>query len=240
MHIHGGGWVLQDETTQDPQLQRLADAAGVLCISVGYRLAPENSFPAGPEDCFDAAEWLVEHAEEQWGAALTFIGGESAGAHLAVLTTLHLLQHREERYRAFGFRGLVLHFGCYDLTGTPSSLAFKKRVPLVLEYSIILEFLKAFLPETSMEERRHPSISPMYADLTKVRLPAALFTCGTEDCLLDDTVFMSAKWMASGGEALVKILPGAPHGYTAFHPDQLEVAKEGLTTTVDFMRNKLQ
>lgn len=52
MHIHGGGWVLQDEKSQDPILQGIADATGLLCISVGYRLAPESPFPAGPDDCY--------------------------------------------------------------------------------------------------------------------------------------------------------------------------------------------
>jgi acetyl esterase/lipase len=51
-HIHGGGWVLQDEKSQDPTLQGIADATGLLCISVGYRLAPEHPFPAGPNDCY--------------------------------------------------------------------------------------------------------------------------------------------------------------------------------------------
>lgn len=240
MHVHGGGWVLQDEATQDPVLQHLADATGVLCISIGYRLAPENPFPAGPEECYDAAEWLVDNAGKQFAAPLSFLGGESAGSHLSALTALHLLQHQEKRYSGFSFQGLLLHFGCYDLTLTPQAYNFKKRVPLVLELDIIREFLKAFLPGKSMEEMKHPSISPLYADLTNLKLPAALFTCGTEDSLLDDTIFMSTKWMASAGEAVVKILPGAPHAYIGFPPDQLEVAREGMAIAVEFMTSKLQ
>jgi acetyl esterase/lipase len=239
MHIHGGGWVLQDETTQDPPLQTIADATGILSISIGYRLAPENPFPAGPEDCQDAAEWLVDNAEKQFGAPLLFLGGESAGGHLSVLTALHLIQYPEKRHREFRLRGLLLHFGCYDLTLTPHVHHFKKRAPLVLDIEIIHKFLEAFLPGKSMEEMKHPSISPLYADLRKVDLPAALFTCGTEDSLLDDTIFMSAKWMASGGEAMVKILPGAPHAYIGFPPDLLGLAKEGMDTTIEFMKNKL-
>jgi acetyl esterase/lipase len=240
MHIHGGGWVLQSEDSQDPILQHIADSASVLCISIGYRLAPEHPFPAGPEDCYDAAEWLVDNASSALGAPLCFIGGESAGGHLSMLTTLHLLQHAEKRYRDFRFRGLLLHFGCFDLTMLPQAINFRKRVPLVLEYEIIRKFTAAFLPGKSMEDMKDASISPLYANLKGLELPAALFTCGTEDSLLDDTVFMSAKWMASGGEAVVKILPGAPHGYIGFPRDKLEPAREGMETTLDFMRSKLQ
>lgn len=76
MHIHGGGWVLMSEETSDPLLQFYADASGCVAVSVGYRLAPEHPFPAGPQDCEDAAEWLVRHGEEEVGGKLAFIGGE--------------------------------------------------------------------------------------------------------------------------------------------------------------------
>lgn len=54
----------------------IAAGADVAVVSVGYRLAPEHPFPKGPEDCFDAAEWLVEHAKAEFGAELKFMGGE--------------------------------------------------------------------------------------------------------------------------------------------------------------------
>lgn len=76
MHIHGGGWVLMSEETADPLLLFYADASGCVAVSVGYRLAPEHPFPAGPQDCEDAAEWLVRHGEEEVGGKLAFIGGE--------------------------------------------------------------------------------------------------------------------------------------------------------------------
>lgn len=51
-------------------------------------------------------------------------------------------------------------------------------------------------------------ISPFFADLTKMKLPPALFVCGTLDCLLDDSVLMSAKWRMSGAESILKVYPG--------------------------------
>ena len=62
--------------SQDGHLKRMAEGANLAAISVGYRLAPEHSFPQGPEDCYDAAEWLVDNSQTKFGAPLKFAGGE--------------------------------------------------------------------------------------------------------------------------------------------------------------------
>jgi acetyl esterase/lipase len=242
MHIHGGGWVLQDEKSQDVMLQDIADNAGVLVISVGYRLAPEDPFPAGPDDCYDAAEWLVDHAEEEFGAPLSFVGGESAGGHLSMLVALHLLQHSDSKYAHFRLKGLLLHFGCYSMIWTPYVYHLQKPEVLVLDRDLMDHFVTAFLPGMTDEEKRDPKASPLYANLEPLRgrLPPALFTCGTEDCLLDDTMFMSTKWLMAGAEASVKILPGAPHGYIMY-PRELGGSRsaEGLDLVNAYVRSKL-
>ena len=53
--------------------------------------------------------------------------------------------------------------------------------------------------------------TPLYADLTG--LPPALFTIGTEDPLLDDTLFTYSRWLAAGNEAQIAVYPGAPHAF---------------------------
>jgi acetyl esterase/lipase len=242
MHIHGGGWVLQDEKSQDQGLQDIANDTGMLCFSVGYRLAPEDPFPAGPEDCYDAAEWLVDNAESKLGAALGFVGGESAGGHLGMLVALHLLQHSNPKYASFTFKGLLLHFGCYSMIWMPQVYNFQKPQILILDRDLMDHYINVFLPGKTDAEKRHPSISPLFADLEPLRgrLPPALFTCGTEDCLLDDTMFMSVKWLMAGGEAVVKIIPGAPHGYIMF-PRSMKGsgAAEGMKAIEDFILSKL-
>lgn len=82
-------------------------------VSVGYRLAPEHPYPAGNEDCFDVAEYLVDHGEKEYGVPLMFMGGDSAGGHLSAVTTYHLLKTRPD----FAFKGLVLNYGAFDISG---------------------------------------------------------------------------------------------------------------------------
>ena len=102
-------------------------------------------------------------------------------------------------------------------------------------------FADSFLPGTDLEQRKNASISPYYEDLEKFRgkLPSALFTCGTEDPLLDDSVAMGTKWLIGGGKAIVKIYPGAPHGFIAFSPSMLKESGEALDDTKTYIQDCL-
>nr|KMM67005.1 hypothetical protein CPAG_03341 [Coccidioides posadasii RMSCC 3488] len=243
LHIHGGGWVLMDEESQDALLKHYTDAANLVSISVGYRLAPEHPYPAGPEDCYDVAEWLVENAEKEFGAPLKFMGGESAGGHLSALTALHLLSHENPKYSDFKFKGLLLHFGVFDLSFTPTTYTFKRSPALVIDRESMTHSTNAFL-QSPASDPKDPKISPLYFDFLSLTasgksLPPAVFTCGTEDVLLDDTIFMSAKWQMAGGEAIVKIVPGAPHGYIMCPPGLVPGTEEILELLEKFLKEKV-
>jgi acetyl esterase/lipase len=69
-------------------------------------------------------------------------------------------------------------------------------------------YIAAYLPSTSESDRRKPDISPFYANLRELRCPPAIFTCGTLDPLLDDSVLMATKWTMSGADAVLKLYPG--------------------------------
>jgi acetyl esterase len=214
LHIHGGGWVLGGADMQDPMLERIADGTGQTVVSVEYRLAPEHPYPAGPDDCEAAAAWLVQNARREFGTDALTIGGESAGGHLSAVTVLRM----RDRYGYIGFRGANLVYGAFDLSLTPSQRQFGNR-RLVLRTIDIQQFANAFLPTTL--DRRVPDISPLYADLHG--LCPALFSVGTKDALLDDTLFMHARWIAAGNTAELAIYPGGPHGFTLF-PNELSKA----------------
>ena len=207
LHIHGGGWVLGASDLQDPMLERIADNTGQAVVSVEYRLAPEHPYPAGPDDCEAAAVWLINNAKKEFGTDAITTGGESAGGHLTAVTILRM----RDRYGYTGFRGANLVYGAFDLAMTPSQRAFGNR-RLVLRTIDMQQFYNAFLP--TVEDRRVPDISPLYADLKG--LCPALFSVGTSDALLDDTLFMYARWVAAGNEADLEIYPGGAHGFTLF------------------------
>jgi acetyl esterase/lipase len=196
---------------QDLALKWLANETGLCMASIDYRLAPENPYPASPDDCEDAVTYLLEHGPELLGAPGRFaIGGESAGAHLAVVTLLRLRDRHGIR-DAISAANLV--FGAYDLNATPSSVLWGDR-NLVLSLPIMRWFTDNFVPSRSFDQRRDPDISPLFARLDD--MPPALFTVGALDPLLDDTLFMSQRWISAGNKAEVVVYPEAVHGFTAY------------------------
>ncbi|MDP6455605.1 MAG: alpha/beta hydrolase, partial [SAR202 cluster bacterium] len=214
LHIHGGGWVIGRAHHQDMRLEEIANECSAAVVSVDYRLAPEHPYPAGPDDCEAAAVWLIENAKSEFGADNIVIGGESAGGHLSMSTMLRM----RDKHGYTGFAGANLVYGAYDLSMTPSQANWGERV-LVLSTPIVAWFYDHFVPENL---RRHPDVSPIYADLTG--MPPALFTIGTLDPLLDDTLFMHARWGTAGIQSELEVYPGAVHGFNGFPTEQAEQA----------------
>jgi acetyl esterase/lipase len=232
LHLHGGGWTLGENDLQDLRLMRLAKETGLTVVSVGYRLAPEHPYPAGPDDCEAAAVWLAEEdGKTLSGGGPLAVGGDSAGAQLAVVTLLRL---RDRHGITGAFSAAVLQYGGFDLSMTPSQRLWGER-NLVLSGPIISWFADQFLPGYDLERRRDPDISPLFADLHD--MPPAIFTVGTQDALLDDTLFMEARWRMAGAATELRIWPEAPHGFLGLPMTVTDVA---LSAEHDFLRRTLK
>ncbi len=205
LDIHGGGWVIGRARMSDQANLALVEAFGLATVSVDYRLAPEHPYPAGPDDCEAAAVWLVENAAAEFGTERLLIGGGSAGAHLAAVTLLRM----RDRHGYTGFLGANLVYGPYDLSMTPS-----QRLGVGpeggLDRAAIDRFYEMFIPGVDTTD---PDVSPLNAHLQN--LPPALFTVGSYDPLLDDSLFMHARWLAAGNESELAVYPGGPHGFDA-------------------------
>ncbi|MCB1490928.1 MAG: alpha/beta hydrolase [Rhodobiaceae bacterium] len=223
LHLHGGGWTLGTAADDDPRMERLADRCGLACVSVEYRLAPEHPYPAGPDDCEAAALWLVDHAKPMFGTGTLFIGGESAGAHLSVVTLLRL----RDGYGLTPFSRANLVAGCYDMAMTPSARNFGDE-PLILRTKDVRNFRRCFLGDHA--DYADPDISPIQGDLSD--LPPALFTVGTRDALLDDTLFMAQRWTSAGNRAELAVFPGGAH---VFQPFAIPLAEESLARMDAFL-----
>ncbi|MEV4106624.1 alpha/beta hydrolase [Nonomuraea sp. NPDC049695] len=233
LHLHGGGGVIGSADGQDRRLRDLAVNCHVAVVSVEYRLAPEHPYPAGNDDAEQAALWLMEHAAAEFGSGRLLIGGESAGARLSVSTLLRL-RDRHGVSPAEAFLGAQLSFGWYDLAfGTPSSRHAGDRNRLI-NTPILEWFRDKLLPGLGPTERFDPDISPLYADLSA--MPPARFAVGTADPVLDDSLFMAARWWAAGNAAELVVAAEGWHGFT-LHPTAL--ARQELAAQEEFVRRCL-
>ncbi|MBB3003954.1 acetyl esterase/lipase [Paraburkholderia tropica] len=223
LYIHGGGWMMGSNDLSDDQLELIGQRAALVTVSVQYRLAPEEPFPAPVDDCVAAARWLIANVESEFGVSWLAIGGESAGAHLTAATLLRL---RDEGL-GNAYRAASLMYGCFDLSLTPSLRRAAPDTPFV-DTASVAAMVDAF---RSNVDSRDPAISPLYADLCG--LPPALFSVGTADSLVDDTLFMNMRWQAAGNDAQLAIYPGGVHGFNFLGGELASSANEKVADFLD-------
>jgi acetyl esterase len=228
LHIHGGGLIMGSAKDQDAMLERIMTATGLACASVEYRLAPKHPYPAGWDDCETAALWLATNAKSAFGSDWLAIGGESAGATLAVPTLVRM----RDRHGFTGFKAANLSYGNYDTTMTPSQHWIGKD-SFFLQDKDIQFCTGLYAPDPAT--RRDPDLSALYANLKD--LPPALFTVGTLDAFLDDSLFVHARWIAAGNTAELAVYPGAIHGFNMF---PYTIAREANDRIDAFLKRQVE
>jgi acetyl esterase/lipase len=222
LDIHGGGWCAGNAQMNDQPNSALAVACQVAVVSVEYGRAPEVSIAELIDQCEAASAWIAENAQREFKTDRVTIGGDSAGAHLA----LCVLLRRPRRFRA-----ALLYYGCYDLSGG-AGLRNAPRKTLVFHAPSMLSCLHLLTPGMSDEERRDPKLSPLYADLKG--LPPALLISGTGDPLHTESVQLYARWRAAGADTRLLEVPEAAHAFNRLH---IEVARKTETYAHAWMSN---
>jgi len=221
LDIHGGGWIQLSAAYYAQFNDAMARTCKVAVVSVDYRLAPENPFPACIEDCKAAVKWLLNNEQTEFGTDKIFISGASAGGHLAAVTTLFV---RDSLHAIDRIKGLNLVYGVYDLGRTPSHrLATDSSV---LSKKDMAENMQLVFGNWTMEQKQDPRYSPLYADLH--HLPPAIFTVGAADPLADDTYFMEARWRMAGNKTYLAVYPESPHGVDLFPTQMAKIARSKM------------
>jgi acetyl esterase/lipase len=120
-------------------------------------------------------------------------------------------------------------------------IVHKPNLP-ILPQIVSRQFVDVYLPNMTLAEKKSSSVSPYYENLEpfRGRLPSALFTCGTEDPLLEDSVMMATRWMIAGGEAYMKIYTGAPHAFIGFPPTTLKETGMAIDDTTLYIQGCME
>lgn len=234
--IHGGGMVMGDLAQADGYCIDVADALGVVVVSVDYRVAPEHPFPAPLEDCYAALRWLAASAGTLGvDAERIAIGGSSAGAGLAAGLAL-LARDRGEV--AVCHQHLIYPM-LDDRNITASSHAIVD--PRVWNRTSNLAGWDAYLAGRAGSDEVSPYAAPARAT-TLEGLPPAYICVGTLDLFMDEDIEYARRLVAAGVRTEFHLYPGVFHAAPTYIPqaaisrqwadDQREALARGLGVSV--------
>ena len=211
VHFHGGGFISGDPDVSEDAVGRYADKAGITVVDVDYRLAPENPFPAGFDDCYAAFEWTAEHAAELGvDTARLAVGGNSAGGGLAAAVALAA---RDRAGPTLAFQLLI--YPVLDDRLTTQSVREMTDTPMWDAPSCV-RMWQHYLGDRA----GGPDVSPYAAPLRAADkpdgltgLPPAYVLACELDPLRDEDIAYAVALMAAGVSVDLRVAAGTYHGF---------------------------
>lgn len=227
--IHGGGFVIGSVESRDPQCRLICRDTPCIVVSLDYRLAPEHPFPAAPDDCWAALQWVSENAPALGGdPSRLAVGGESAGGNLAAGLAL--------RARDAGGPALCAQILVYPVT----DMFFEQGLPsyafLDEDYFLTREQMQWYYAcyAPGMTETDDVLLSPCKAgDLSG--LPFAQIVTAEFDPLRDDGKHYGELLAEAGVPVEYTCMAGMIHGY--WHYGKLiDASGEALQLSIDALQ----
>jgi acetyl esterase len=229
--IHGGGWVIGDLDTDHTRCAQLAKQAGVVVVSVDYRLAPEHPFPAAYDDTIAAVNWVAENADSLGiNRHAIALGGDSAGGNLTAAAAQGL---RDTGSSPIAFQLLV--YPAVDNRGDYPSMR-ENATGYYLTKDGMDWFERHYSPSVDPSDARR---NPLLGNLDGLP-PAHVMTCEF-DPLRDEGGAYAAALKAAGVATTHTNFPGMIHasfGMEAFWPstqammdDAVAALQRGLRAT---------
>ncbi|NKC01550.1 MAG: alpha/beta hydrolase fold domain-containing protein [Pseudomonadales bacterium] len=229
VYFHGGGWVIGDCDTCDAVCREISTLGDLVVVSVDYRMAPEDVYPASVIDAYDATAWASNHMADLNGNGKLGVAGESAGGNLSAAVSL---KARDEDGPEIAFQCLLYPVTDSDLS-RPSYAANGEGY--ILETATMAWFWDTYCPDQARRSEAHAA--PLRAaDLGN--LPAALIVTAEFDPLRDEGEAFAEALKSAGNEAEWVRYDGMVHDFfgTAV---VFESSRAGFLETVDALKTHL-
>ena len=209
VYIHGGGMIMGVLDGEDGTCQMMADRLGAVIASVDYRKAPENPYPAAPEDCFAAASWVFENAAEL-GIDKENIGiyGQSAGGGLALAVALMA--------RARGGPNFAYMVPIYPMIDDRNESESSKLITDVgiWDRAGSIEAWGWYLGGREADQYAAPARAKNLSGL-----PPAYIDVGELDMFRDEDIDFAKRLSEAGVRVEFHLWPGAYHASEVFAPE---------------------
>jgi acetyl esterase len=230
MYFNGGGFVVGSVNTSDSICRALASMARCVVVSVGYRLAPENPFPAAIDDSYAVLKWAAEHAAELGADGRRIaVAGDSSGGNVAAVMAL---MARDNDGPALSAQVLVYP----PLHNNPASKSMlENKDPMFFNAYSSAWFWSLYLADPA--DGDSPYASPLKA-VDHSRLPAALIMTGELCPVRDEGADYSEALSRAGVPVEYHEYAGLPHGFLAVSA-KLPTGREALRLIARFLRQQL-
>jgi acetyl esterase len=227
MYFHAGGWVLGSIAYGDATCRAIVRGTPCMVVSVGYRLAPEHRFPAAPEDCYAATQWVATHAHEiNADEQRIAVGGDSAGGNLSAAVAL---MARDRQGPALRLQVIIYGETAYYEPGTASYTTYAHGYGLTRDDMIW--FWDSYLSQK--EDATHPYAAPLLAtDLSQ--LPPALIITAEYDPVCDEAEQYARRLHEYGIPTQLSRYHGMIHGFFRMFAlfDQSKIALREVTNAL--------
>jgi acetyl esterase len=220
VHLHGGGFVFHDVEVHDRPCRRFANRLGMAVLSVDYRLAPEQRFPAAVEDVDTVLNWLDHGGADLALGGSTFVHGDSAGGNLALVAALR----HPGRFRAavlvYPFLDPGAAGASYDL-GAASGFDPREATWYWQQYA------------AGPGDLTDPDLAPLLSDRLGT-LPPTLVATAEHDPLRDEGEQLAAMIAEQGGQVSAVRYLGQIHGF--WRHAAFPASEELIRHTCSFIR----
>lgn len=204
LYFHGGGWVFADRKVYDGGARGIAKEANAIVVSVDYRLAPENKFPAAHDDALAAYRWVAANAKSLNGDPQRLaIAGESAGGNLAVATAIAAKKSGLTQPKHV----LAIYPVAQTNTQTESYQKYADAVPL--NRPMMLWFISQVTK--SPADLKDPRIDLVHANLQG--LPPVTIINAEVDPLRDDGALLETALRSAGTPVERQVYPNVTHEF---------------------------
>lgn len=231
--IHGGGFVIGAAKQDDRLCAGTAAELGITVVSIEYRLAPEHPFPAALEDAVTAWQWVQVHGEQLGlDPRRIAVGGESAGAGIAASLSQHLLD-------TGGAQPIAQWLFCPMLDDRTAA----RRELDAVEHWVWDNAVNRFGWASYLGAAPGGPEAPPYAAAARREdlrgLPPAWICVSDIELFHDEDLDYARRLRAAGVEAMLDVVPGAPHGFENWAADT-EIARALVRRGQDWLRRRLQ
>jgi acetyl esterase/lipase len=227
-YIHGGGMILGDVAGEDPNASLICEQVGAVVVSVEYRLAPENPYPAPAEDCYAGLVWTAANAGELGidPDRLAIYGGSAGGG----LTLAVALMARDRGGPALTF--MMPIYPMIDDTNTTVSSQEITDIG-IWDRAGNIEAWAWYLGGKPADQYAAPTRAE---DLSG--LPPAFIDVGTVDLFRDEDIAFAQRLMAAGVRTELHVHPGSYHAAETFAADAA-MSKRIWALRLDALRRAL-